>query len=270
MYSLRMSFWVVPETCRPGDALLLGRRDVQREQDRRRGVDRHRGADLAQRDAREQGLHVGERARSARRPGRPRPRPRARRSRSPSGSAGRTRPTGRSGPARAGSGTARWSRRRSRTRRTGASSRTGRGTSSAWTPAGERVLAGQAEVALAGIEPGEVGRRVDVADRDLGGRRERLAPLGATPPRPWRGWSTASARRAGSRASRPRPPASGVRAPAPRRPPDPPSARSPPAGRRSRCSGPPPRPRARWCRRAAPAARSASSSPRRPAAAGRR
>ena len=43
------------------DALLLGHADVEREQDRRRRVDRHRGRDLAERDAGEERLHVVER-----------------------------------------------------------------------------------------------------------------------------------------------------------------------------------------------------------------
>ncbi len=60
MYSLRMSFWVVPPIAGPRHALGLGRRDVQRQQDRRRGVDRHRGADLAERQAVEQDRHVGQ------------------------------------------------------------------------------------------------------------------------------------------------------------------------------------------------------------------
>ena len=55
----------------PLDALRLGRGDVQGQQDRRRGVDRHRRADLAERQAVEQDGHVGEAARSGRRPARP-------------------------------------------------------------------------------------------------------------------------------------------------------------------------------------------------------
>ena len=39
-------------------ALLLGGGDVEREQDRPGGVDRHRGRDLLERDARGEGLHV--------------------------------------------------------------------------------------------------------------------------------------------------------------------------------------------------------------------
>jgi hypothetical protein len=41
--------------------LLLGGHDVEGEHDRRRGVDRHRHRDIAQRDAAEQRLHVVER-----------------------------------------------------------------------------------------------------------------------------------------------------------------------------------------------------------------
>ena len=44
-----------------GDALLLADRDVEREQDRRRRVDRHRGRDVAERDPAEERLHVLER-----------------------------------------------------------------------------------------------------------------------------------------------------------------------------------------------------------------
>jgi hypothetical protein len=47
MYSFRMSFWTV-------------RRDVEGDEGRRRGVDRHRRRDLAERDLSEQDLHVGE------------------------------------------------------------------------------------------------------------------------------------------------------------------------------------------------------------------
>ncbi len=61
MYSLRMSFWVVP-LIRPAlDALALGGGHVQGQQDRRRGVDGHRGRDLAERQPVEQDRHVGER-----------------------------------------------------------------------------------------------------------------------------------------------------------------------------------------------------------------
>ena len=61
MYSLRMSVWIVPRSLSRGDALLLADADVEREQDRRGRVDRHRRRDLAERDAREQRLHVLER-----------------------------------------------------------------------------------------------------------------------------------------------------------------------------------------------------------------
>ena len=55
-----MSFWVVPLMLL--DALGLGRRDVEGEQDRRRGVDGHRGADVAQRQPVEEDRHVGQAA----------------------------------------------------------------------------------------------------------------------------------------------------------------------------------------------------------------
>ena len=40
--------------------LLLGKRDIEREQPRRRRVDGHRGVHLGEGDALEQGLHVAE------------------------------------------------------------------------------------------------------------------------------------------------------------------------------------------------------------------
>ena len=43
------------------DALLLADTDVVREDDRRGRVDRHRGRDVAERDAREERLHVRQR-----------------------------------------------------------------------------------------------------------------------------------------------------------------------------------------------------------------
>ena len=49
-----------PRDRRPLDALGLGRRDVERQQDRRGRVDRHRGADLAERQPVEQDRHVGQ------------------------------------------------------------------------------------------------------------------------------------------------------------------------------------------------------------------
>ena len=59
-YSLTMSFCVVPRSARRRRALLLGVGDVQRQQPRRRGVDRHRRVHLARRDAVEQRAHVAE------------------------------------------------------------------------------------------------------------------------------------------------------------------------------------------------------------------
>ena len=53
-----MSFWVVP--CERGgvDAVLLRDDDVEREQPRRRRVDRHRGVHPVERDAVQQRVHV--------------------------------------------------------------------------------------------------------------------------------------------------------------------------------------------------------------------
>jgi hypothetical protein len=59
MYSFRMSFWIVPRACRPGRPALRPRRRTAREQDRRRGVDRHRRRHAVERDLVEQDAHVG-------------------------------------------------------------------------------------------------------------------------------------------------------------------------------------------------------------------
>ena len=61
MYSLRMSFCTVPDSCRAIDALPLADRDVERQQDDRRRVDGHRRRHLVERDAVEQRRHVLER-----------------------------------------------------------------------------------------------------------------------------------------------------------------------------------------------------------------
>ena len=53
-----MSFWVVPWSTSAVDAVLLGGDDVEREQPRRRRVDRHRRVHLVERDAVEQRVHV--------------------------------------------------------------------------------------------------------------------------------------------------------------------------------------------------------------------
>ena len=90
----------------PGDALLLGEHEVEREQDRRRGVDRHRGRDAVERDAVEQPPHVGDRVDRHADPADLAARHRVVASRSRSGSAGRRRPRGRSCPGRGGSGSA--------------------------------------------------------------------------------------------------------------------------------------------------------------------
>ena len=61
MYSLRMSFWVVPRSLLGLDALLLADQLVEQQQHRGGRVDRHRGRDLVERDAVEGGPHVVER-----------------------------------------------------------------------------------------------------------------------------------------------------------------------------------------------------------------
>ena len=120
---------------RAGHALLLGDQFVEQEQQRRRGVDRHRRRDLVERDPVQQHLHVGDRVdRDARAPHlalghRDRP------SRSRAGSAGRTRSRAPSGRARAGSGSARSTPPPTRSRRTGGSSTAGRGTCPGTAPA---------------------------------------------------------------------------------------------------------------------------------------
>ena len=53
-----MSFWVVPGERGALDPVLLGDRRVEGEQPGGRGVDRHRGVHLAERDAVEEGVHV--------------------------------------------------------------------------------------------------------------------------------------------------------------------------------------------------------------------
>ena len=98
------------------------------EQDRRGGVDRHRGRDAVQRDAVEELLHVVQRSRSPPRPCPLRSAPSGGRRRSPIW-VGRSNATltARSGPARGGSGSACWSPPRCRSPRTAAWSRAARG-----------------------------------------------------------------------------------------------------------------------------------------------
>ena len=62
MYSFRMSFCSVPESCAHVHALLLGDRQVHGPEDRRRRVDGHGDRDIAERNAAEEDLHVFERA----------------------------------------------------------------------------------------------------------------------------------------------------------------------------------------------------------------
>ena len=61
MYSFRMSVWIVPRSLSRVTPWRLADADVEREQHRRRRIDRHRRRDLPERDAVEQQLHVLER-----------------------------------------------------------------------------------------------------------------------------------------------------------------------------------------------------------------
>ena len=190
MYSLRMSFWVVPAIALARDALGLGGRHVQGEQDRRRGVDRHRGADLAERQAVEQDRHVGEARDRDADPADLPLRLAARRSRSPSGSAGRRRPTARSGPARGGSGSAGSSPRPSRSPRTGASSRSGSRYIVGWTPrvngyspGRPRSRSSSRPAVSAGVYRSRIAMPGGGLERvaPLRGAAERLGPEGRAP-----------------------------------------------------------------------------------------
>ena len=60
MYSLRMSFWIVPRSCVRRDALTTTDRLVEGQQDGRRGIDGHRGAHPVEADPVEEDLHVGD------------------------------------------------------------------------------------------------------------------------------------------------------------------------------------------------------------------
>ena len=256
MYSLRMSFWVVPPIAARGHALGLGRRDVQGQQDRRRGVDRHRRADLAERQAVEQDRHVGQAGD---------------RHADPADLALRLGCVG---------VVAHLGRQVEGDRQPGlalveevAEALVGLlGGREAGVLAhrpeaaavhrrldatGERVLPGPPEVAIL-VEVGGVGRGVEVADDDPRRGLERVAPL-----------------RGGASGLRPEglpPPVAGRIGPLPGRPRRTGHARvtgSRPADRRARPSDRPrPRP-ARRSRRAGPAARSPSSSPPPRGAAGR-
>ena len=59
-YSLMMSFCVVPCSFFRAHALLIGQRDIEREQPGGGGVDRHRRVHRVERDAVEQHAHVAE------------------------------------------------------------------------------------------------------------------------------------------------------------------------------------------------------------------
>ena len=115
-----MSFCVVPWRTARLDAVLLRDDDVERQQPRRRGVDRHRRVHPVERDPVQQRVHVALVRDRARRPCRPRRGPARGRRRSRSGSAGRRRSTGPSAPWRGCRGRARWTAARARVARVGA------------------------------------------------------------------------------------------------------------------------------------------------------
>ena len=103
-----MSFWMVPVSLAAVGALLVGDRDVERQQPRRRGVDGHRRVHLRRAECRRAARACRRGARPARRPCRPRRAPARGRRRSRSASADRRRWRGRSGPWRGSCGRARW------------------------------------------------------------------------------------------------------------------------------------------------------------------
>ena len=107
-YSLTMSFWVVPRKLAGVDTLRLGVGDVQSQQPRRGGVDRHRRVHLGGRDAVEQRLHVAEMGDRHADLADLAAGQTDRRGRNRSGSAGRRRSTIRSVLWRDSPGTARW------------------------------------------------------------------------------------------------------------------------------------------------------------------
>ena len=141
MYSLRMSFWVVPRRLVDSHALLLADELVEQQQARGRRVDRHRGGHLVERDAVEHAAHVVDRVDGHAGAADLALAAAGRRSRGRAGSAGRTPSTGPSSRARSGSGSARWSPWRWRSPRTGASSSAAERYISGWIAAGEGVLA---------------------------------------------------------------------------------------------------------------------------------
>ena len=192
MYSLRMSFWVVPAMLAAGHALGLRRGDVQREQDRRRRVDGHRRRDVTQRQAIEQHRHV---------------RQAGDRDADPADLALRGRGVGVvahlgrqvEGDRQAGLALLQQvaeppvgllGRREPRVlaHRPEAAAVHGR-----LDAAGERVLARPAEVARL-VETGRVGGRVQVPDLDARGRLERRTALRGRLRPPWPAASRASAR----------------------------------------------------------------------------
>ncbi len=62
MYSLRMSFWRVPEILRPVGTLFFGDGEIHGPDDGGGRIDGHRGGDIGERNLVEEDFHVGERA----------------------------------------------------------------------------------------------------------------------------------------------------------------------------------------------------------------
>ena len=55
-----MSFWVVPDNCAARNALLVGHRDIERQQPGGGRIDGHRGVHAVERNALEKGPHVAD------------------------------------------------------------------------------------------------------------------------------------------------------------------------------------------------------------------
>ena len=172
MYSLRMSFWMVPKSrdqaapCFSAAAKYIAHKIAPG-----RG-DRHRGGHLGERDALEKPLEVGPARRPPPRTCRPRLQKADRRCRNPSTWADRRPPTTRSALATARSGSGCWSVRACRSPKTAASSTAAPGTSP-MNAAGVGKLTGLGEV-LGRVEIGEVVGGIDLLDVGAGKRRMAL------------------------------------------------------------------------------------------------
>ena len=163
MNSFRMSFWIVPDSGRARHALFLARDDEAGEDRDHRAVHRHRNADLVQRDAVEQDLHVLDANRSRRPPCRHRPRRADGRCHSRGGWPGRRRPTRPAARRPAPCGRRRSIPRRWKSPHIAGSSRAGPHTS--W-PATPRVKGATPGNAAQMRQPRHVGRGIERLDRD--------------------------------------------------------------------------------------------------------